>query len=164
MDTKIVFNTDENAGSLYIMKVFSAKPALIWNHFTQSNLLEKWWAPKPWKCETLEMNFTPDGIWKYNLISPEGEKHFGVLKYHEINLHRSFDFTEYFTDDKGEKIEEVPSGNWLVGVTGVEEGTKLTINIQYNSTEELQTILDMEFENGFTEVLNQLEELLHKKD
>ena len=164
MSTKIVFNSDENAGSLYIMKVFSAKPSEIWNHFTKADLLEKWWAPKPWKCETTAMNFAQDGIWKYHLINPEGEKHFGALKYHEINEHRSFDFTEYFMNENGEKIEEIPSGNWLVGVTGVEEGTKLTINIQYHSKEELQTILEMDFENGFTDVLNQLENLLHKKD
>lgn len=163
MNTKLVFNADENAGSLYIMKVFSTKPAEIWNHFTKSDLLQKWWAPEPWKCETVEMSFIPDGIWKYTLKRPEGEEHFGVLKYHEINEHRSFDFTEYFTNEAGEKMEEIPSGNWLVGVTGVEEGTKLTINIQYHSTEELQTILDMDFETGFKDVLNQLSELVDRK-
>lgn len=164
MNTQLVFNADENAGSLYIMKVFAAAPSEIWNHFTTSDLLEKWWAPKPWKCETVEMNFIEDGTWRYNLVSPEGEKHFGALQYHEINQHRSFDFTEFFTDENGVKDENVPSGNWLIGVTGVEEGTKLTINIQYNSPEELQTILEMEFEDGFAEVLNQLDELLQKKD
>lgn len=164
MDSKIVFNKDEKAASLYIMKVFPVKPALLWNYFTQPEYLQQWWAPKPWKTETREMNFNPAGIWRYKLSSPEGEQHYGALQYHEINLHRSFDFTEYFTDENGEKTDEVPSGNWLVGITGVEEGTKLTINMQYPSTEELQTILDMDFENGFTQVLNQLEELLHEKD
>lgn len=157
MKTKMVFNADHSAGSLYIMKVFSEKPSLVWKFFTASHLLEKWWTPKPWTCETAEMSFVEEGKWKFVLSSPEGEKYFGVLQYHEINEHRSFDFSEYFTNEAGEKLSDFPSGNWLIGVTGVEEGTKLTINIQYNTSAELQSVLDMDFEAGFATVLNQLQ-------
>jgi uncharacterized protein YndB with AHSA1/START domain len=164
METKTIFNADQNTGSIYIMKVFAVKPSSIWNHFTQANLLEKWWAPEPYKCETVEMNFSPNGVWKFLIVSPdpEDEKQNSVLKYNEINEHRSFDFTENIIYQKGENSREILSGNWLVGVTGVEEGTKLTINIQYNSPEELAFILEMNFEENFTKVLNQLEDLLQK--
>jgi Fe2+ transport system protein FeoA len=41
----------------------------------------------------------------------------------------------------------------------VEEGTKVTINIHYQS-EIMQKMMDMGFEGGFTMGLNQLEEIL----
>ncbi|MCB4236054.1 hypothetical protein LDL59_16030 [Kaistella anthropi] len=54
--------------------------------------------------------------------------------------------------------------NWLIGFTGVEEGTKLTINIHFNSENDMKTILEMGFEEGFKMGLNQLAELINEKD
>jgi Fe2+ transport system protein FeoA len=42
----------------------------------------------------------------------------------------------------------------------VEEGTKVTINIHYQSQEIMQKMMDMGFEGGFKMGLNQLEEIL----
>lgn len=162
MESKIVFNADENAGSIYIMKVYDVQPTELWKFFTEAQNLEKWWTPNRWKCETLEMNFAPEGDWKYNLIGPEGEKFQAGLKYNEINDHRSFDFTEYFMDENGERLQDYAAGNWLIGFTGVSGGTKLTLNIQFKSPEQLQKVLAMNFETEFPKVLSQLEYLIQK--
>lgn len=164
MESKIVFNADENAGSIYVMKVFKVQPTELWKYFTQAENLQRWWAPNPWTCETLEMDFKADGKWQYNLISPAGEKFQAGLQFNETNDHRSFDFTEYFNDASGNKLQDHPAGNWLIGFTGVSEGTKLTINIQFKSPEDLQKVLAMDFKTEFPKVLSQLENLVHKKD
>jgi Fe2+ transport system protein FeoA len=44
--------------------------------------------------------------------------------------------------------EDAPQSKWLFGFTGVEEGTKVTINIHYQS-EIMQKMMDMGFEGGF---------------
>ncbi len=46
--------------------------------------------------------------------------------------------------------------------TGVAEGTKLTVNIQFPSLESMNAIFEMGFEEGFRTTLNQLEDLLKK--
>ena len=80
------------------------------------------------------------------------------------NYHRSFDWTDFFADETGNINTELPSVKWLIGFTGVQEGTKLTINIHFHSTDEMQQLLDMGFEADFKMRLTQLEALLNQKD
>ncbi len=164
METNIVFNKDDNSASVYVMKIYPTDVEAVWSHFTQADLIDQWWAPSPWKCQTLKMNFEPEGIWNYEMIDPEGEKYFAGVHYHEINYHRSFDWTDFFTDESEIINTDLPSVNWLIGFTGVEEGMKLTININFHSTEEMVQLLEMGFEESLKTGLTQLEELLNKKD
>ena len=158
----IVFNTDSNHATIFVMKIFDAKVEEVWNYFTNSELLDSWWAPKPWKCETQKMNFENSGTWNYVMVSPENEKHFAGIDYEEINPNRSIAWSDYFSDEKGIKNVEFPTTNWLIGFTGVEEGVKLTVNLHFASQKEMNAILEMGFEEGFKATLNQLEEILKK--
>ena len=158
----IVFNTDSNHATIFVMKIFDAKGEEVWNYFTNSELLDSWWAPKPWKCETQKMNFENGGTWNYAMVSPENEKHFAGIDYEEINPNRSIAWSDYFSDEKGIKNVEFPTTNWLIGFTGVEEGVKLTVNLHFASQKEMNAILEMGFEEGFKATLNQLEEILKK--
>ena len=164
MESGIKFNIDEKAATIYVMKVFHTTVDEVWNHFSKKELIDQWWAPSPWKCETLKMNFEPEGIWNYEMIDPDGENYFAGVHYHEINFHRSFDWTDFFTDENGMINTDLPSVNWLIGFTGVEEGMKLTININFQSTEEMLQLLEMGFEESLKSGLAQLEDLLNKKD
>ena len=158
----IVFNTDSHHATIFVMKIFDAKGEEVWNYFTNSELLDSWWAPKPWKCETQKMNFENGGTWNYAMVSPENEKHFAGIDYEEINPNRSIAWSDYFCDEKGIKNVEFPTTNWLIGFTGVEEGVKLTVNLHFASEKERNAILEMGFEEGFKAILNQLEEILKK--
>ena len=158
----IVFNTDSNHATIFVMKIFDAKVEEVWNYYTNSELLDSWWAPKPWKCETQKMNFENGGTWNYAMVSPENEKHFAGIDYEEINPNRSIAWSDYFSDEKGIKNVEFPTTNWLIGFTGVEEGVKLTANLHFASEKEMNTILEMGFEEGFKATLNQLEEIIKK--
>lgn len=158
----IVFNTDSNHATIFVMKIFDAKVEEVWDYFTNSELLDSWWAPKPWKCETQKMNFENSGTWNYAMVSPENEKHFAGIDYEEINPNRSIAWSDYFSDEKGIKNVEFPTTNWLIGFTGVEEGVKLTVNLHFASEKEMNAILEMGFEEGFKATLNQLEEILKK--
>lgn len=164
MKTEIIFNKDDNSASLYIMKIFNSTVDKVWDHFTKADLLDQWWAPEPWNCQTLKMNFMPEGSWNYAMIGPENQKQYSGVRFHEINFHRSFDYSTFFTDEKGNINTDFPVSNWLLGFTGVEEGTKLTVNIHFDKTDDMNRMLNMGFEEGFKIGLNQLGELLNKKD
>ncbi|MGZ5198018.1 MAG: SRPBCC family protein, partial [Kaistella sp.] len=100
----------------------------------------------------------------YAMVGPENETQYAGANYHEINFHRSFDWTDFFTDEQGSIDQQFPSVKWLIGFTGVEEGTKLTVNIHFNSEADMKKILDLGFEEGFKAALAQLEELVKQKD
>lgn len=164
MESIIVFNKDFDAASAFVMKVYHTDVSVIWDYFTKAELLDQWWAPKPWKCETRKMDFREGGSWNYAMVGPENERQYAGANYHEINFHRSFDWTDFFTDEKGSIDQQFPSVKWLIGFTGVEEGTKLTVNIHFNSEADMKKILDLGFEQGFKAALAQLEELVKQKD
>ncbi|WP_326981832.1 SRPBCC domain-containing protein [Chryseobacterium sp. MYb264] len=160
MESNIIFNKDFDSDSVYVMKIYHADVSIVWNYFTQSELLDQWWAPKPWKCETKSQDFSEGGVWLYSMIGPEGERHFAQVKYGEIMEHRSFDGTDAFCDENGKSNEDFPQAKWLFGFTGVEEGTKVTINIYFQSQEAMKQLLNMGFEEGFVMGLEQLNEVL----
>ncbi|AZA52962.1 SRPBCC domain-containing protein [Chryseobacterium sp. G0201] len=160
MKSNIVFNKDFDSNTVYVMKIFNADVSKVWDYFTKAELLDQWWAPKPWKCETKSQDFKEGGIWLYSMVGPEGERHYAQVKYGEIMEHRSFDGTDTFCDENGNVNPDFPEAKWLFGFTGVEEGLKITVNIHFPTTESLKQLLEMGFEEGFKMGLNQLEEIL----
>ncbi|AKK72759.1 SRPBCC family protein [Chryseobacterium gallinarum] len=160
MKSNIVFNKDFDSNTAYVMKIYNADVSKVWNYFTLPELLDQWWGPKPWRCETLRQDFKEGGIWLYAMVGPDGEKHYSQSQYGEIIEHRSLDWMSAFCDEKGMINEDFPRSKWLIGFTGVEEGTKVTVNIHYQSAEIMKKMFDMGFEEGFTMGLNQLEEII----
>ncbi|WP_435523014.1 SRPBCC family protein [Chryseobacterium indoltheticum] len=79
MSSTIIFNQDFHTKSIYVMKVYSAEVSEVWEYFTKPELLDLWWAPKPWKCETEKLDFQEGGVWLYSMNGPEGEKYFHWL-------------------------------------------------------------------------------------
>lgn len=51
------FTIDKENKTIYIKREFDAALPLIWNAFTKSEMLDQWWAPKPWKAKTKTMDF-----------------------------------------------------------------------------------------------------------
>ncbi len=160
MKSEIIFNQDADSASVYVMKIYNADASKVWDYFTKSELLDLWWAPKPWKCETKSQEFKKGGTWLYSMVGPEGERHYAQVKYGEITEHRSFDGTDSFCDENGTANPDFPEAKWLFGFTGVEEGTKVTVNIHFASEKAMNQILEMGFEQGFKAGLDQLEEIL----
>ncbi|MDR6405437.1 MULTISPECIES: SRPBCC domain-containing protein [Chryseobacterium] len=162
MESNIIFNKDFDSNSVYVMKIYDADVSKVWDYFTKSELLDQWWAPKPWKCETKQQDFKEGGTWLYSMVGPEGERHYAKVEYGEIIEHRSFDGTDSFCDENGNINEDFGQSKWLIGFTGVEEGTKVTVNIHFPNPEGMKQQIEMGFEEGFKTGLNQLEEILKK--
>ena len=159
-----IFNTDERESTIFFSKIYSADVTTVWNYYTQPELLAKWWMPKPWNFELVSQNLQEEGKIHYAAVGPEGEKHYAGATYHEINPNRSISLTDYFTDASGNINTEMPGSDWLIGFTGVEEGTKVTINMHFKNTEELNKTLEMGFREGLLQAADQLQEILSQEN
>lgn len=164
MISDVVFNKDFEAATIFVMKTFEADVSTVWKYYTQEELLDQWWAPEPWKCQTEKMDFREGGNWIYAMVSPENEKHYSKVTFQEITFHRSISQRCNFADENGTEKSDSPAENWLIGFTGVQEGTKLTMNLHFASSEEMKKMLEMGFEEGLKLALSQLDEILNKKD
>lgn len=157
------FNNDLPNKKLHVTKEFAAPVADVWAAWTERELLDQWWAPKPWKAETKHMNFKEGGQWSYFMVGPEGERHGALVNYIKIVPQKSFTGEDAFTDENGNVNKEMPVMNWQVQFNPIADGTRVTIDITSPTEEALQTILKMGFQEGFTMGLGNLDELLAKK-
>ncbi|TCZ72171.1 SRPBCC family protein [Flaviaesturariibacter aridisoli] len=160
MQTEITQDGDRR---LHITRRFAAAPEAVWKAWTESELLEQWWAPRPWKAVTVAMDFRPGGAWRYYMESPEGARHYCRVDYETIVAGESFSARDAFTDEHGHAAEAFPNMHWQNRFSADGDGTLVTIDIDFATPESLQRIVEMGFKGGFTMAHGNLDELLAKQ-
>jgi uncharacterized protein YndB with AHSA1/START domain len=154
------FSVNKESKTITVKKEFAANPDLVWKAWTTAELLDQWWAPKPYKNETISMNFEKGGIWHYAMVSPEGEKHYCKAYYRDIEHLIMFSYRDAFCNDKGEDLTEMPGMNWTNTFTGNENTTTVNVVLNFETIDQLENIIKMGFKEGFTMGLGNLDELL----
>jgi uncharacterized glyoxalase superfamily protein PhnB/uncharacterized protein YndB with AHSA1/START domain len=140
-----------------ITRNFDATPEQVWRAWTEPELLDQWWAPKPWKAETKRMEFKVGGHWLYAMVGPDGTKHWARADYTTITPHKTFSAYDSFCDENGTPSDLAPSMSWKNEFKATNEGTQVTVQISFKSETDLEKILEMGFESGFTAALGNLE-------
>lgn len=147
---------------IVVEREFDATTANVWKTWTESELLDQWWAPKPWKAETKEMDFRESGVWLYCMVGPEGERHWCRVDYKSINRQKSFTCLDAFCDENGSVNQDFPTMYWKVDFSKADSGTIVRVEVTFSSEADLEKIVEMGFEEGFTSALGNLDELLSK--
>ena len=75
------FIVDKEAKTVTITKEFAAELDLVWDAYTIPELLDQWWAPKPFLSRTKVMDFEVGGRRFYAMVTPEGAERWAVQKY-----------------------------------------------------------------------------------
>ncbi|MGF7042274.1 SRPBCC family protein [Mucilaginibacter lappiensis] len=156
----ISISKDTANKTMHIVREFNAPRQKVWSAWTESNILDQWWGPKPWHVETKTMNFKNGGHWLYAMIGPEGETHWSICTYHAIDAPNSFKSTTKFSDENGNPIDDDVPSYWLVEMSENNGVTTVNVTLTFADTAGLEQLVSMGFEGGFTICLNQLEELL----
>lgn len=152
------FTVDKAAKSVFITREFAADLSLVWDAFTKQEILDQWWAPKPWASKTKVMDFTVGGRRFYAMVSPEGHMTWSVQKYTSITPKTNFKYLSAFAD--ADENPNLPGSDWDYSF-GEENGkTKVSIVIYNDSLERMEKMIEMGFKEGFTAILDELNHLL----
>jgi uncharacterized protein YndB with AHSA1/START domain len=154
---------DPSGKKLIVNRNFNALPAKVWRAWTESALLDQWWAPRPWKAVTRSMDFSEGGYWLYAMTGPAGEVHWCKVDYLTIDAQKSFTANNGFSDEHGNPTNVAPMMHWLVQFAPAGDGTAIVVEITFDSEADLQQIVDMGFKEGFSMGLGNLDELLAKQ-
>jgi uncharacterized protein YndB with AHSA1/START domain len=146
--------------SILVSREFNAPVELVWKAFTESEILDQWWAPAPWRAETKFQDFSVGGYWLYAMISPENEKHWGRMNYLSIDTHKNFHLEDVFCDEDGNPNLELPVSKGSNEFTATVTGTLVEFKMSYSTEEQLLKIIEMGFEQGITACLEQLNQLI----
>jgi uncharacterized protein YndB with AHSA1/START domain len=154
------FTVDKPAKTVYVTKEFDAELSLVWDAFTKQEILDQWWAPKPWRSKTKSMEFKVGGRRFYAMVSPEGQEHWSIQDFTSISPTTNFKFVDAFTDKDGVINTEFPSANWDLNFSEQSGTTTVKITINHKTLADLEKIIQMGFKEGFTMTLNELDILL----
>ena len=89
---------DKAAQTVYITREVDAGRSLVWDAYTKPEILDQWWAPKPWASKTKVMNFEVGGRRFYAMVSPEGQERWSIQKYTSITPKTNFKLFNAFAD------------------------------------------------------------------
>jgi len=157
-----VITKDIDNKKIIVVREFDAPQEQVWKAWTEQELLDQWWAPRPWKAETKSMDLRPGGTWLYAMKGPEGETHWSRADYTSVDAPNSYSGDDAFCDEQGTINPEMPSMHWDVTFKGTGNSTTVTIEITFATVEALEGIVEMGFEQGFTAAHGNLDELLAK--
>ncbi|MEQ9363943.1 MAG: SRPBCC domain-containing protein [Leptospirales bacterium] len=157
---KTNFKKDLENRRMYVTRDFSAPVDRVWRAWTTADLLDRWFAPKPWRAETKSMDFRVGGHWLYCMVGPAGERHWGRIDYRVIDPGISFEADDSFCDENGVRDDQLPAMRWHVAFELEDGVTKVRITITFANLEAMEKIVEMGFEQGFTASNENLDALL----
>lgn len=149
---------DKQTKTVSITKEFAAELDLVWDAYTKPELLDQWWAPKPWESRTKFMDFKVGGRRFYAMVSPAGDERWAIQKYTSITPKTNFKFFNAFADE--DENPELPGSDWDLNFSEKDGMTKVSISIYNESLERLERMIELGFKEGTTMQMNNLDELL----
>ncbi len=152
------FTVDKASKTVFVTKEFDAELSLVWDAFTKKEILDQWWAPKPYMSKTKFMDFKVGGRRFYAMVSPEGQENWQLQKYTSISPKTNFKYFSAFADK--DENPSLPGSDWDLNFKEQNGITKVSISIKNDSLERMEKMIEMGFKEGFTMTLNYLGDLL----
>jgi uncharacterized protein YndB with AHSA1/START domain len=146
------FIVNKETKTVTITAEFDATRDLVWDAYTRPELLDQWWAPKPWASKTKVMEFREGGRRFYAMVSPHG------IEKWSVQMNTNFKLLNTFSDE--DENPELPGSDWDLTFAEQDGRTTVTVSIYNESLERMEQILAMGFKEGFTMTLGQLKDLL----
>ncbi len=155
------FKVDKATSTIFITREFAADLDLVWDAFTNAEILDKWMGPKPYRVQTKEMDFRMGGRWLYTMVSPENVPlgRYSLAEFIEILPKSSFTTKNSFADENGNSIDSgftfsITKNSFKV------EGEKTTVYIskKMQSLAQLEKFIELGFEKGTAAGMENLDE------
>ena len=157
------FSVNKDSHTIKVLREFSADLTDVWDAWTKPELLDRWWAPKPYQTRTKSMDFREGGVWLYAMISPEDLTHWCRTDYKKIEDKKSISGLDAFSDEHGNVNATFPRSQFTTGFRENGSTTTVSITTVYDNLSDLETVIQMGLEEGLTKALDNLEQYLEAK-
>ena len=153
------FSVDKENKTIHIKREFDANLAIVWQAWTDAEILKEWWAPKPYHIETKSLDLRVGGVWLYAMVSPQDEKMWCKADYKAIETEKLLSWLDAFCDENGNENTIKPRSLWTNNFTENNGITMVNITLKHDKLEDIQAMIDMGFKEGFAMALDNLEEI-----
>ena len=157
------FTVDKTNNTINIKREFAADRATVWDCYTKSEILDKWWMPHPWKSRTKSMDFREGGKWHYAAVGPNEEEHWSITSYVKIEPQKMFLANDAFGDADGNINEQMPQSKWTMNFSDMGKNTLVHGIMQFPDLAQLEQTIAMGFKEGLTMAMDNLDAMLAKR-
>lgn len=112
-----------------LTRLIAAPPETVWRCWTDPAILPKWFGPEGYNCTTKEIDLRQGGIWRFDMIGPDGTV---WANRHRFTLHDAPRRIEFLMDADS---DAAPPFEVVVTLTPEADGTRLTQTMTFPSTE-----------------------------
>ena len=148
---------DKTTKTVSINMEFNASLSLVWDAFTKPEILDQWYAPKPFVSKTKYMDFKVGGRRFYAMVSPEGQERWGIQNYTSISPKTNFKMYNTFADK--DENPELPGSDWDLNFSEKNGITTVNITVFNESLERMEAVLEG-FKAGMAMTYDNLAKLL----
>ncbi|HEU5291203.1 MAG TPA: SRPBCC domain-containing protein [Cyclobacteriaceae bacterium] len=152
------FTVDKASKTVTITREFAAELSLVWDAYTKQEILDQWWAPKPFASKTKIMDFKVGGRRFYAMVSPDGQERWQIQKYTSITPKTNFKLTSTFADK--DENPELTGSDWDLNFSENGGVTTVRVMIYNESLERMERMIALGFKEGTMANMKNLEELL----
>lgn len=158
-----------------IVREFDAPVEKVWQAWTDSNVVKKWWGPEGFSAPSIKIDLREGGKYIFAMHGPEDSQWdkdmYSAGVYKQIVPNEKLVVTDYFSDENGNMMEPSEQGQdpnfpkeMTVTILFEDAGegkTKLSIMYPKPETEEqLQAMLKSGMNEGWQSSLNKLGEAI----
>jgi uncharacterized protein YndB with AHSA1/START domain len=148
-----------------LTRVFDAPRSLVFQAWTDPQLLMRWWAPRGCTTPYCKVDLHPGGVFHFCMRMPEGREIWGSGVYREIVKPERIVYTDRFADAQGNPVPPSHYGmsaghpaETLVTVTFTERAGKTTVTLRHSLP---GTFPEREgIQQGWNQMLDRLADLL----
>ncbi|HXF49661.1 MAG TPA: SRPBCC domain-containing protein [Verrucomicrobiae bacterium] len=147
---------------IIISRMFNAPRALVWKVWTERRHLARWWGPKGFSTQVLEMDLRAGGVLHLQLRGPDGALYPCKGTYSEILEPERIVYRGAVEKNSPGCGAGLPP-QALVTVRFVEQGanqTLLTLHTRFETAENCQAAIESGFVPGWQDSFDNLEEQL----
>ncbi len=156
---------DFDALTMTLVAEFEAPIERVWEVWADPRQLERWWGPPNYPTTFTEHDLTPGALTAYFMTGPDGEKVHGWWRVEEVEAPHRLSFRD--ADEEGQENQEEPAATagdgplrMVVTLSEADGRTRMEVESQMASREGMEELIEMGFEQGSREAMEQLDALL----
>jgi uncharacterized protein YndB with AHSA1/START domain len=158
--TVLSVHKDPEQLSMTITSEFAAPIERVWRMWDDPRQLERWWGPPTYPATFVEHDLTAGGTVTYFMTGPEGDTPRGWWRVTSVDAPRRLELIDGFADDAGDPNPDMPTVTMRVTLQEDAGVTTMSIETVFPSLEVMEQMASMGMEEGITEAVGQIDDLL----
>lgn len=98
---------------IVVSRIVDAPVDLVWKAWTEPEYVRRWWGPKDYTSPMAKVDLREGGTYTFCMEAPPeqgGFRHYSTGVYKKIVEHKLLDFTQFLSDEHGNKIDPASVG------------------------------------------------------